>query len=222
LRDPGKRHFFFDQSLIDVSGPVHVVGVEPSSIDLVWATRTQRRVPVRARLRGTPESGTMIKQPVELSTANVTIQGPKTEVDAVVEVFTDEVPVEGLGKGVHLRRVQLQPLTSGHVKYKDDPNVDVKIEIVAEHGERVLRHLELAVLGAAQATLRPNVVSVTLNGPVRDLADVEADQIVPYVDLTTLAPNAPFASLEVKLRGVPEGSDVARVTPSSVLARRVK
>lgn len=221
LRDPGKRHFYFDQSAIDVSGPVHVVGVEPSSLDLIWATRVQRRVPVRARLRGTPEAGTMIKQPVELSPANVTIQGPKNEVDAVVEVFADEIPVEGLGKGIHERRVQLQPLTSGHVKYKADPNVDVKLEIVAEHGERVMRHLELAVLGAAQATLRPNSVNVTLNGPVSDLADIENDQIVPYVDLTTLSPNAPFAPLEVKLRGVPEGSEIARISPPSVLAKRV-
>jgi YbbR domain-containing protein len=222
LRDPSRRHFYFDQSAIDVSGPVHVVGVEPPSIDLVWATRVQRRVPVLARLRGTPEAGTMVKQPVELLPVSVTIQGPKNEVDAIAEVFTDEIPAEGLGKGVHERRVQLQPLTSGHVKYKDDPNVIAKVEIVAEHGERVLRHLELAVLGAAQATLRPNVVSVTLNGPVSDLADVEADQIVPYVDLSALNPNAPFASLEVKLRGVPEGSEVARVSPSSVLAKRVR
>jgi YbbR domain-containing protein len=222
LRDPRRRHFFFDLSSIDASGPVHVIAIEPPSIDLVWATRTQRRVPVRARLRGSPEQGTMVKKPVLLSPANVTVQGPQAEVDAIVEVFTDEIPAEGLGKGIHERRVQLQPLTSGHVKYKDDPSVDVKIEIVAEQGERVMRHLELAVLGAAQATLRPNIVSVTLNGPVRDLADIEPDQIVPFVDLSTLAPNAPFASLEVKLRGVPENFEVARVSPSSVLARRVR
>ena len=222
LRDPGRRHLVFDPSAIDVSGPVHVVGIEPASIDLTWATRAQRRVPVRARLRGTPESGTMVKKPVQLSPGNVTIQGPQAEVDAVVEVFTDEIPTDGLGKGVHERRVQLQPLTSGHVRYSDDPNVDVKLEITAEQGQRVLRHLELAILGAAQATLRPNVVSVTLDGPVRDLGEIEPDQIVPFVDLSTLVVNAPFASLEVKLRGVPEGAEVTRVSPPAVLARRVR
>jgi YbbR domain-containing protein len=222
LRDPGKRRFVFDQNAIDVSGPMHVVAIEPPSFDLVWATRVTRRVPVRARLRGTPEAGTMIKQPVELSPSNVTIQGPQSEVDAITEVYSDEIPVEGLMKGVHERRVPLQPLTGGHVRYKDDPIVVAKVEVIAEQGERVLRHLELAVLGAAQATLRPNVVNVTLNGPVRDIADVEPDQVVPYVDLSTLTPNAPFAPLEVQLRGVPEGSKVARVSPSSVLAKRVR
>jgi YbbR domain-containing protein len=222
LRDSGRRHFYFDQSAIDVSGPVHVVGIEPASLDLVWATRISRRVPVRPRLRGSPESGMMVKQPLELAPSNVTIQGPKSEVDAIAEVFTDEIPVEGLGKGVHERRVQLQPLTSGHVKYKDDQNVDAKVEIVAEYGERSLKHLEVAVLGAAQAQLRPNVVSVTLNGPVRELAEIEADQVVPYVDLSTVAPNAPFASVEVKLRGVPDSADPTRISPSSVLAKRIK
>jgi YbbR domain-containing protein len=222
LRDSGRRHFYFDQSAIDVSGPVHVIGIEPASIDLVWATRISRRVPVHARLRGSPEPGMMVKQPLELSPNNVTIQGPKAEVDAIAEVFTDEIPVEGLGKGVHERRVQLQPLTSGHVKYKDDQNVDVKVEIMAEHGERSLKHLEVAVLGAAQAQLRPNVVSVTLNGPVRELAEIEPDQVVPYVDLSTVAPNAPFASVEVKLRGVPDNAEPTRISPSSVLAKRVK
>jgi hypothetical protein len=82
--------------------------------------------------------------------------------------------------------------------------------------------LEVAVLGAAQATLRPSVVSVTLNGPVRDLAEVEPDQIVPYVDLTTTAPNAPFASVEVQLRGVPDTAEAVRISPSSVLAKRIK
>ncbi|HKP55537.1 MAG TPA: hypothetical protein VJV78_02390 [Polyangiales bacterium] len=222
LRDPSRRHFYFDQNSIDVSGPVHVVSVDPPSLDLVWAARAQRNLPVRARLRGVPEEGHTVKKPVAVTPTSVTIVGPKQEVDAVAEVFTDEIPVEGLGKGIHERRVQLQPLAMSHVKYKDDPNVEVQIEVIAEHGERVLRHLELAVLGAAEASLRPNLVSLTLNGPVRQLAEVEQDEIVPYVDLSTLPTNAPFAPVEVKLRGVPQGFDVARISPSSVLAKRVR
>jgi YbbR domain-containing protein len=222
LRDAGRRRYYFDQSAIDVSGPVHVVGIEPASLDLVWATRISRRVPVRTRLRGSPEPGMMVKQPVDLAPTSVTIQGPKHEVESIAEVFTDEVPVDGLGNGVHERRVQLQPLTSGHVKYKDDPTVDVKVEIVAEHGERALKHLEVAVLGAAQAQVRPAVVSVTLNGPVRELAEIEPDQVVPYVDLSAVAPNAPFAPIEVKLRGLPDTAEAARISPATVLAKRIK
>jgi hypothetical protein len=148
--------------------------------------------------------------------------GPKDEVGSISEVFTDDIPVEGLGKGTHQRRIQLQPLSAAHVKYKEDPNVDVRLEIIAQQGERVLRHLELAVLGAAQATLRPNAVSVTIHGPVTDLSQVEGEAIVPYVDLSELPQNAPFASVEVKLRGVPEGSSVSRIAPSSVLAKRAR
>jgi YbbR domain-containing protein len=222
LRDPGRRQFLFDRKAIDVSGPVHVVSVEPASIDLVWVTRAERRVPVEPRLRGQPELGHIVKKPIPVLPANVSIHGPRDEVNAIAEVLTDEIPIDGLGKGVHERRVQLQPLTTGHVKYKDDPVVDVRLEIVAQEGERVLRHLELAVLGAAEATLRPNVVSVTLNGPVSDLSQIEPEEIVPYVDLSEMPQNAPFAQVEVQLRGVPEGSRAARIVPATVLAKRTR
>ena len=222
LRDPGRRHFYFEKSLIDASGPVQVLGVDPASIELVWVTRAERRVPVRARLRGQPSQGFIVKQPLVVVPSNVTVQGPQQDVNSILEVFTDEIPVDGLAAGVHTRRVPLQPLGTAHVKYRDDTTIEVQLEIVAQQGERVLRHLELAVLGAAQATLRPNVVNVTLNGPVSDLAQVEAEEIVPYVDLSELTPATPFAPLEVKLRGVPEGSAVSRISPPSVLAKRVR
>lgn len=220
LRDTNRRHFYFDAAAIDVSGPVHVVSIDPPSVDLVWAPRAQRRVPVHARLRGSPEDGHTVKKPVTVNPSSVTIQGPKDNLEAIAEVFTDEISVEGLGNGVHERRVQLQPLTSGHVKYRDEPNVEVQIEVVPEYSERSLRHVELALLGAAEATLRPNVVSVTVTGPVKALAELEQDEIVPYVDLSALPLNAPFAPVEVKVRGVPEGFQVERVSPANVLAKR--
>lgn len=222
LRDPSRNVFYFDQNSIDTSGPVHVIGIEPPSIDLVWVTRAERRVPVRPRVRGEPEHGYIVKQPPQITPAHVTIHGPKDEVQSISEVFTDEVPIEGLGKGVHSRRVQLQPLSAAHVKYKEDPNVDVQLEVIAQQGERVLRHLEVAVVGAPQATLRPNVVSVTISGPITDLSHVENEEVVPYVDLTELPQNAPFAPVEIQLRGVPEGSKIARIAPSSVLAKRTR
>jgi YbbR domain-containing protein len=221
LRDPSLHRFYFDQNAIDVSGPIQVVGIEPTSIDLAWAVRAQRRVSVRARLRGVPEEGHAIKKPVLLSPAYVTLQGPKEEVDTIPEVFSDEIPVDGLVKGVHERRAQLQPLPA-HVTYKDESTVTVRLEVVAERGERVLRHLEVAVLGAAEAKLRPASVSITVQGPVRGLSDIEPDQIVPYVDLSAVPANSEVAPLEVQLRGLPEGFDVSRVSPSSVLAKRVR
>lgn len=222
LREAGRRRFYFDQSSIDVSGPVQVLGVDPASVELVWVARAERRVPVRARLRGNPEPGFIVKQPLTVTPANATIHGPEDEVNAIAEVFTEEISIEGLKQGTHQRRAQLQPLTTGHAKYRDEPSVDVQVEIVAQQGQRVVRHLELAVLGAVQATLRPNVVSVTLNGPVSDIGHIAADELVPYVDLSEATPSAPFAPAEVKLRGVPDGVAVSKIAPATVLAQRVR
>jgi YbbR domain-containing protein len=221
LRDPGPSRFYFDQNTIDVSGPVQVVSVEPTSIDLAWAIRASRRVLVHARLRGMPEQGHSVKKPVVISPAYVTLQGPKDEVDTVNEVYTDEIPVDGLLRGQHERRVQLQPLPP-HVAYKEGPHVDVQLEVVAERGERVLRHVEVAVLGASEASVRPTSVSITLVGPVSALSDIDPEQIVPYVDLTEHVPDSAVAPAEVKLRGLPEGFALERIAPASVLAKRVR
>jgi YbbR domain-containing protein len=221
LRDGTLRYFYFDAAAIDLPGAAQVLAIEPAKIELVWAASAQRKVPIRARLRGAPEDGYMVKKPVSLAPAVVTITGPADEVKSVAEVFTEELAVDGLGAGAHDRRAQLEPL-HGHVSYVEQAASDVHIEIVPELGERVLRRLDVAALGPGDVILRPAVISLTLRGPVRALADLEPEEIVPYVDLSALGTASGTQALDVKVRGVPEGFEVARVVPSTVLIRRRK
>jgi YbbR domain-containing protein len=220
LRETGQRFFYFDQSAIDVSGHVQVVSIEPPNVELVWRERADRKVPVRAKLRGTPEEGFWVRKPLVISPASVTLSGPKDEVAAVSEVFTDDIAIDGMAEGAYERRAPLEPL-SGHIVYAEQNSVSVHIDIVAERGERTLRHLDVAVLGAGEATLRPNTVSVTLRGPARSLGDVEAEQIVPFVELPA-TPAAGVEVLEVKVRGIPTGFTAERIAPASVIAKRVR
>jgi YbbR domain-containing protein len=220
LRETGRRYYFFDQSAIDVAGPVQVVGIEPSSVELIWRARAEHKVPVRAKLRGTPEEGYWVRKPLVISPATVTISGPKDEVDAVTEVFTDDIAIDGMGEGAHERRIQLEPL-SGHLIYAEQNSVSVHIDVVAEQGERTLRHLDVAVLGAGEAALRPTAVAVTLRGPVRSLADIEPEQIVPFVELPA-AVAAGVEVLEVKVRDIPAGFTVERIAPANVIAKRTR
>ncbi|HEX7479754.1 MAG TPA: CdaR family protein [Polyangiales bacterium] len=221
LREGNRRSFYFDAASIDVPVAAQVTGIEPTKLDLVWAASTERKVPVRARLRGAPEEGYMVKKPVGLSPATVTITGPVDAVKAITEVFTEELAVDGLGAGLHDRRAQLEPL-HGHVTYLEQSASDVHIEIVPELGERVLRRLTVAALGAGDVNVRPNTVSVTLRGPVRALADLEPEELVPYVELGSVVAGSGTQSLDVRVRGVPEGFEVARVMPSAVLIQRKK
>ncbi len=221
LRDGVRRTYYFDASAIDVPGAARVTVIEPSRLDLVWAASAERKVPIRTRLRGTPDEGYVVKKPVGLTPSVVSIAGPADEVKAITEVFTEELAVDGLGLGGHDRRAQLEPL-HGHVSYVDQAACDVHIEIVPELGERVLRHLDVAALGAAEVSLRPAVVSLTLRGPVRALAELEAEEIVPYIELGALGTISGTQAVPVHVRGVPEGFEVAHVVPSAVLVKRKK
>jgi YbbR domain-containing protein len=219
LRDPSQRMFRFDKKDIDVPGAIQVVAIDPEEVELQWATSVERRVPIRARLRGAPDDGHMVKKPVTLVPPLVSIRGPAEEMKSILEVFTYDVAVDGIAPGVHERRVQLEPLP-GHVAYVDQGSVMLKLEIVPEVGDRVLRKLELAVVGEGEARLRPASVSVALRGPVRQLVDVDSSEIVPYVDLGSVEPGPGFSPVEVGVRGVPEGFEVVRVLPASVLVQR--
>jgi hypothetical protein len=124
---------------------------------------------------------------------------------------------------VYDKRAQLEPL-SGHMAYVDTPAAQVHFEVVAELGDRVLRKLDVAVVGPGEASLRPTTVSVALRGPVRALGEIEPEEVVPYVDLSAAGADADtgLTPLEVKVRGVPDGFEVVRVLPASVLAKRRK
>lgn len=222
LRDPARRYYYFDAAAIDVPGAVQVVGIEPAAVELAWASSSERKVPVRARLRGAPDEGFMVKKPIVIVPGSVTIHGPTDEIGSVHEVFTEDISIDGMAAGTYDRRVQLEPL-SGHITYLDPAATQVHIEVVPELGDRVLRKLEVAVVGAGGASLRPSVVSVALRGPVRALGELEPEELVPYVELPAAAvAEQGLLPLEVKLRGLPEGFEIVRVLPPSVLAKRHK
>jgi YbbR domain-containing protein len=161
----------------------------------------------------------MIRKPVQLDPPMITIRGPVDEVKAVSEVFTDDIAIDGIAPGSHTRRVQLEPLP-GHVTCATEAMAQVTLEIVPELGDRVLRKLDVAVVGGGEAKLRPATVSVALRGPVRWGVDVEASEIVPYVDLVTQAPTPGFVPVAVQVRGVPAGFEVVRIMPATVLVQR--
>jgi len=218
LREPGRQFYYFDAASIAVPGPYRVVSVEPASVQLTWRARAERTVPVRPRLRGTPEEGYAVQQPVATTPSSVVLTGPKEELETMSYAETEEILVDGLAPGVHERRARLEPL-SGHVSYLVQSVVSVKLEVESEITERTFSGLEVAAVGPGDVALRPAAVQVTLRGPAPQLAKLNAEQLVPFVEPTgNLAANR-VESLAVKVGGLPEPCSVVRIVPSTVLAR---
>jgi len=65
--------------------------------------------------------------------------------------------------------------------------------------------------------VRPARVRVTLRGPPRVLDAMDAPSIVPYVDVSAVDPSAGTQAVPVRVRGIPEGIELARVEPDEAL-----
>lgn len=221
LRDPGRQFYYFDANAVSVSGPFRVVSIEPASVQLTWRPRADKEIAVEAKVSGTPSLGYAVRRPVAVTPPQVAVTGPKDEIELLDVLSTEDINVDGLGAGVHERRVRLMPLP-GHVSYVADNTVSARVEIDAQMSERTFAGLEVAVIGPGDVVLRPSSVQVTLRGPSPMLAQLTDEQVVPFVEPAPTLPSGSVESLEVKLRGLPDPCSPVRVVPSSVVVRHTR
>jgi hypothetical protein len=60
-------------------------------------------------------------------------------------------------------------------------------------------------------------VDIVLRGLPATMQELDADRVVPFVDLAQLEPTGVATPIRVDLRGVPDGVEVVRVEPPEVL-----
>lgn len=214
LRGATSGAYYIDPNLLDVGSGIRVLDITPSSLSLTWAATAEKRVAVQVQLEGAPHKGTQVGT-VEVSPPYVTLRGPEGVLQTLSTVSTEPVSLVGLGPGRHTRRVPLQPLPQ-HVTVLEDSSVEAVVPIVPVVGERTLRRLEVATMGETVVTVRPDVVSMRLRGPEDALDEIDPRAIVPYID-ASLAPPSGTRAIDVQVRGLPAGVEVAEIIPASVL-----
>jgi YbbR domain-containing protein len=216
LRVGTNGYYYFRPDEVDIAGGVHVVEIEPSTVPLTWAPTGRKEVAVHARIEGKLEQHHRLRAAATARPGSVFVRGPKSVLEDLSTVSTEPLSLDGVGVGSHTRRVGLAPLPK-LVTYEGDAYVEVQLDVEPIVAERTIKRLEVAVLGASAAALRPDRVSVTLRGSAEALSELDQDQVVPYIELAN-ATNT-LTAHDIKLRGVPEALEVLRVTPTSVLAR---
>ena len=216
LREGTNGYYYFRPNEVDVAGGVHVMEIEPATVPLTWAPTGRKEVAVHARIEGKLEEHHRLRAAVTARPSSVFVRGPKSVLEELSTVSTESVSLASVSVGQHMRRVALAPLPK-LVTYEGDAYVEVQLDVEPIVAERTLKRLEVAVLGASAAALRPDQISVTLRGPQEALAELDPEQVVPYIELSTAT--STLTAHDIKLRGVPETLEVLRVTPSSVLAR---
>lgn len=189
LRGSDSAFYYFDPASIEVPAGIEVIEVEPETVRLTWVNATNRTVAIKPRFNGQINRGYLLKQPVTVMPAEITLRGPEAGLRSIYEVYTAIIALDGLGAGKYERIVPLESLPP-NVKCFQESVVKVQFEIVAEMAERIYRNLAVTVAGRGKAVFQPPRVSVTLRGPVTLLPQIDPELIKPSVDISRLAPSS--------------------------------
>lgn len=220
LTDTTNSEYVFDPSALDLGAGLEVIEVTPSRVPLQWVTSAEKRLRVRVPVEGTPKPGFQVRVPVDVRPEQILVRGPEDAVLGATEAETDPMGVEGLGPGTHTRWLSLRPLPA-HITYEGGETVEARVTIEPIVTERTLRGLEVSVVGEGELKVRPERVTVTLRGAEGELEAMAVEEVVPYVDVTGAGGNGGGTQpQEVRLRGVPQGVQVERILPDSVLVTR--
>jgi len=219
LTDTSRAYFQFDPGAFDLGAGVQVIEIEPAMVMLDWASSAERSVAVIARVMGEPREGYQVRDNLEVRPARIGVRGPEDLVRDLGETETEPISVDGLGPGIHTRRVALRPLPQ-HVSYLGDVAVEVRFRVDPVVSERTIRGLEVALVGDGEAIARPSRVAVTLRGPADELDAIGELDIVPYVELAPARGQGRVHSEKVALRGVPEGIESIEISPDTVLVEQ--
>lgn len=208
--------YYFEPEAFELPGGVEVVQIAPPTLPLAWAERAQRTVQVSPALEGAADGGLMLQGTPLVRPTTVTLRGPEPDLATIDRITSEPVNVSGLVAGHYERRVPLARLP-GHVEVVGDPVVTVSFDISPEVAERVVPRLEVAVIGGVAREVRPGRVRVTLRGAPRVLDALDAPSLVPYVDVSGVTSEQGALALPVRVRGVPEGVELADVEPEEAL-----
>lgn len=217
LRDTTRRFYALDVDAFTLPPGVSATQIVPASIDLEWAERAEKRVPVLALFSGRAPDGFEVRRPARTEPSTVLVSGPVSEVRRIQQLQTEPIDVSSFATGVHSLQVPLERVR-GHLSYSDDAQVLVHVDIVPESEERVVRHIAVAPLGAGpHVDIRPARVDFVVRGPLAVVRALDVDQLLATVDVDGIAGGSGATLRPVQVRGLPESVEVVRVNPAEVL-----
>jgi hypothetical protein len=187
------------------------VAYDPPSIRLQFEERATKVVAVKPDFEGQPARGYALGD-VTITPSHVSVRGPKSIVDAMSEVHTGPIKIDGDTTGGE-ERVSLEP-TEPHVTIVDRQTIEVRYRIVEELGMLVLGPLRveihpapgLALAAPASTATDPARVKLTLRGAKNILDRVDPSEVATYVTwhAEDARSNAPRPA-RVIVEGVPAG-----------------
>lgn len=213
---PGRRLFQLTPEQVRTPFGVEVVQVAPASIALVFETSTTKRVPVVPAIEGDPAPG-YVRGALTSDPPMVEITGPESAVNETTEALTEPVSIAGATADI-TANVALGVLDPA-LRVKTPRQAAVRVQILPGPRERILRNRPVRLRDVAQnfvAQALPAEVDVILRGSREGLAHVDAEHVVPFVDLKGLGAGEYTLSVHIDALA---GAGFVRTEPATVKVR---
>lgn len=217
LTDTDARMYYFDPEDVVLPAGVEVLQIAPATLALEWGERAQHDLRLVAAIDGRPREGLMLAGPATVRPSSLTVRGLEAELASLDAVRTELVSLDGLGAGHHDLRVPLMPLPAHCEAQQPIGAVTVSFDLVPEISERTIARAEVAVVGGTPREVRPERVRIVLRGAPSRFDALDADGVVPVIDVESLDPERGTQAVAVRLRELPEGIELVRIEPDEVL-----
>lgn len=207
----GQSSFKITPAMFDVPRGTNVASVSPSDVMLDVDRIVRRDVPVRVTLQGKVANGYMV-QAVKVEPPSVRVIGPSRYVDPLDAIQAEPIDVTGISSDIY-RAVELKSpkeVVLSIVRVQADVIVTQKV------ADRDFKNIQLQVKNSDyKYRLVPLTGTVTLRGPVLQLADLNSDGLL-YVEAKDLGPGVHSVAVQVN---VPDGLKLVRQSPDTVKLR---
>ncbi|HEY8240058.1 MAG TPA: CdaR family protein [Kiritimatiellia bacterium] len=194
------------------------ISIVPSEITLSLDREGDKEVPVKADIAGTTPEGFDV-QKVVCTPATVVVHGPKQRLASIDSVRTEPIDLAGRARSFRLSK-SLQPPAEGWSGRVDPDTVRVDVTIMegSSHVEIELVRVSALIQPDRRELIRitPATVKVTLSGRPDQLAKLDKDKVMAYVDCSALQPG-PGVNLPVRVQP-PAGLEVAVIDPPMIIA----
>jgi YbbR domain-containing protein len=212
---PGSRLFHLRTDQVRSPFGVSVSQVIPQTIHLAFEIGETRTVPIRADVEGEPAPGYVLGR-VTVTPASVEVIGPSSDLHALREATTEPVVVEGLSRNVE--ETVTVGVDDSALRLREPLSATVRVEILPGPIERTFGTVRVEprnTPAGAEAEVAATVL-VSVRGGRDTLPQLDASQVVAYVDLAGLGPGR--YNLPVRI-DPSRAFGVSRVEPAVVEVR---
>ncbi|HEX6323409.1 MAG TPA: CdaR family protein [Vicinamibacterales bacterium] len=212
---PGSRLFHLRTDQVRTPFGIAVSQVVPQTINLAFELGESRVVPIRADVEGEPAPGYELGR-VTVTPASVEVVGPSSDLHALREATTEPVVVDGLSRNVE--ETVTVGVDDSAIRLREPLSATVRVEILPSPIERTFGAVRVEprnTPGGAEAEVATTVL-VAVRGGRDALAQLDASQVVAYVDLAGLGPGR--YNLPVRI-DPSRAFGVSRVEPAVVEVR---